>query len=98
MLSGNPASRAIRHIEELPIAAIPEQLPRLLERFAYAVLVHKRIYMARRHKQVRPPVVIEIEERRPPLHILRMHGQPGSTGRIRERSIAIVVIKRIAVA
>src|ERR1039458_5420399 len=98
MFCCNAWSPGGRHIEELPVAAIPEQLPRLLELFSQFVLLNERVNVAVRDEQVFPSVIVEVQKGRPPFHILGVHRKTGRTCDVFEVAIPKVSIKRIRVA
>ena len=77
MFGGDAWSPGRRHIEELPIPAIPEQLPGLLEFFAKVVLLNERVHMAVGDKQVLPSIIVNVQKCGAPLYILGVHRQAG---------------------
>src|SRR5579863_2927949 len=87
-----------RHIEELAVAAIPEQLPGLFELLSEVVLLDERIHMTVSNEQVFPSIVVEVQKGCAPFHILGVYGQTCRACNIIEGSIPEISIKRIGIA
>ena len=75
MFCGNAGATGRGHIEELAVAAIPEQLAGLFEFFSEVVLLDEWVHVAVGDEQVRPSVVVEVQEGGAPFHILGVHAQ-----------------------
>src|SRR5580658_1199865 len=97
MFRRNARAAGGRHIEELSVAAIPEKLSRLFELFSQVVLFYEWVHVAAGDKQVRPTVIVKVQEGGAPLNILRVHGQPCGTGNIIECATVAVAIERVGV-
>lgn len=57
------------------------------------VLIDDRVKEAVGHEEVRPAIVVIVDESHSPSHMVRMGSQPGRKGRIAKCAVAIIVIK-----
>ena len=70
---GNAGAGDGRHIEELPVSAIPKKLARLAELLAKAMLFNEGIDVSGRYKKILPAVVVDVNKGRTPFYVAGLH-------------------------
>src|ERR1035441_3517161 len=89
----DPGPHLRRYVLEAPIAQVLVNQPRILERLAEVVLIHFRVNVAIHLNNVRPAVIIVVNESAAPRYVPVVNSNTGSECDITEATVTIVVIQ-----